>query len=136
MNQEFLIYDGEEQQSWEVVTVLPGVEIIPFQFTFGCNNIETIIMSDTVIRIEEMAFAGCKNLSFVRLSRNIEYIGESAFCDCTALTSIFIPPSCREIRYRAFENCFKLIILHVSRQTHLGDRVIERTTLIRHLHSK
>ncbi|GFH50294.1 hypothetical protein CTEN210_06770 [Chaetoceros tenuissimus] len=129
-NGEYLVYSEEEQNLWEAVIVLPGVEVIP-EFTFGCNNIETVIMNDTVKRIEEMAFAGCENLFFVRLSRNLEYIGDNAFCDCTALTSIFIPPLCREIGKWAFESCDQLIIFNVSRQTQIGENAIVRTALIK-----
>ena len=49
---EYLIYNNEERDSWEVIIILPGVEIIP-EGTFGnCENVETVIMSDTVQRIE------------------------------------------------------------------------------------
>ena len=34
-----LIYDKEERESWKVIIVLPGVELIPFH-TFDCINIE------------------------------------------------------------------------------------------------
>ena len=127
----FIGYKWGERRSWEVVIALPGVKMIPRCTFFDCKNVKAVIMSDTVIRIEEMAFAGCENLSYVRLSRNLEYIGDYAFIDCTALTSIFIPPSCREIKYGAFENCFKLIIFHVPRQTQISEQVIARTALIR-----
>ena len=130
-NGEYLIYSEEEQKSWEVVIVLPGVEVIPEDTFDDCENLETVIMSDTVIRIEDCAFAACENLSFVRLSRNLEYIGRNAFCDCSSLASIFIPPSCREIARVAFADCHKLIILRVPRQTQLGRNVIENTALIK-----
>ncbi|GFH50291.1 hypothetical protein CTEN210_06767 [Chaetoceros tenuissimus] len=131
-NEGWLIYDWEEQQSWEVLIVLPGVEVISRKFFSTCEKLETVIMADdSVETIEESAFAHCRSLKFVRLSRNLEFIGKGAFLHCTSLTSIFIPPSCREIDNEAFQYCSKLIIFNVSRQTQLGEHVIANTALIR-----
>ncbi|GFH50168.1 leucine-rich repeat domain-containing protein [Chaetoceros tenuissimus] len=128
-NEEYLIYDEEEQLSWEVVIVLPGVEEIP-EYTFmGCEKIETVIMSDSVRRIEREAFQYCESLKFVKLSRNLEYIGLNAFEDCEALSSIFIPPSCIEIGDEAFCGCSKLIIFCVPRHTMIGIKAIRGTEL-------
>ena len=57
-SRKFRIYNKEEMQSWQVIIVLPGVKVIPF-YTFGAcyhQNIETVIMADTVRRIEKSAF--------------------------------------------------------------------------------
>ncbi len=127
---EYLIYDQAEQKSWEVIIVLPGVEMIPEETFSSCEKLETVILSDTVIRIEREAFSGCNSLSFVKLSRSLEYIGGYAFFGCECLPSIFIPPSCQEIGTRAFLRCKKLIVLHVPHQTQLGEKVIDNTALI------
>ena len=126
---DFFIYDYEEKQSWEVIIVLPGVEVIPEHTFCNFHNVEAVIMNDSVKVIHDDAFNNCKSLSYVRLSRNLEYIGAWAF-NRTSLYSIFIPPSCREIGNWAFQGCEKLIILQVSQQTELGQNVIRRTALI------
>ena len=92
-------------------------------------NLETVIIADTVKRIQRWAFNVCWNLSYVRLSKNLQYIEYEAFSCCKSLGSIFIPPSCREIGYMAFE-CEKLIILRVPQHTNLGTQVIRWTALI------
>ena len=129
-NDEYLIYAQEEKESWEVIIVLPGVEVIPECALFNCFKVEAIIMSDTVTRIEASAFINCKSLSYVKLSRNLQYIGFNAFDECKSLSSIFIPPSCREISHVAFGGCTKLIILVVPPHTQLGENVIAETALI------
>ena len=96
-NREWLIYSKEERDSWEVIIVLPGVEIIRDENFSWCVNVKTVIMSEDVKRIEYGAFSSCRSLVFVKLSRNLEYIGELAFIYCLSLTSIFIPPSCTEM---------------------------------------
>mgnify|MGYP001305146542 CR=1 FL=1 len=106
-----LIYDWEERDSWEVIIILPGVEVIP-EFTFyDCDNVKTVIMNDSVRRIESLVFEDCYNLKFVKLSTNLEYIGHGAFNGCSSLASVNTPSSCREIGDYAFGSCTKLIIL-------------------------
>ncbi|GFH61912.1 hypothetical protein CTEN210_18388 [Chaetoceros tenuissimus] len=129
-NREHLIYNDEERQTWQVIIILPGVEVIPDHTFQECGNVKTVIMADTVRRIETDAFSQCYSLKFVKLSTNLEYIGASAFSFCECLTSIFIPPSCREIGTWAFYECKKLIILSVPQHTQLGEGVITDTALI------
>ena len=128
------IYNREERRTWEVIIVLPGVEVIPGLTFSYCENVKTIIMSDTVRRIEYSAFKWCRSLEYIKLSRNLEYIGRLAFETCCYLTSLFIPPSCREICRDAFKYCRSLIILSVPRDTQLGENVIHDTALIRKSH--
>ena len=130
-NEEYLIYDQDEQESWEVIIVLPGVEIIPEETFIELERIETVIMSDTVRRIEESSFSNCYSLVIVRLSRNLEYIGQFAFSNCHSLASIFIPLSCIEIRNWAFAGCKKLMILTVPQHTQLGEDIVGDTALFR-----
>ncbi|GFH57103.1 hypothetical protein CTEN210_13579 [Chaetoceros tenuissimus] len=129
-NEEYLIYSKEERDSWEVIIVLPGVEVIP-ECTFDHLNIEKVIMADTIRRIEYNAFFCCESLKFVQLSTSLEYIGRWAFGGCLSLISIFIPPSCREIDGRAFFGCRKLIILTIPRHTQLGENAIGNIALIK-----
>ena len=129
-NEEFLIYNEQEQESWQVIIVLPGVEVIPESTFADCFHIETVIMSDTVRRIEGQAFENCYSLVYIRLSTNLEYIGEMVFYCCESLPSIFIPPSCTEIGAEAFAHCEKLIIFHVPQHTRLAERVIYCTPIM------
>ncbi|GFH47104.1 hypothetical protein CTEN210_03579 [Chaetoceros tenuissimus] len=126
-----LIYDLEERDSWEIMIVLPGVEIIPEMSFSYCSKIKTVIMADSVQRIEDEAFMECCSLDFFRLSRNLEYIGEYAFLFCNSLTSIFIPPSCRQIGEEAFGWCAQLIILGLPQTTELGEGVFQKTKLMK-----
>ncbi|GFH57105.1 hypothetical protein CTEN210_13581 [Chaetoceros tenuissimus] len=126
-----LVYNEDERDSWEVLIVLPGVEVISERTFFHCKNVKVVIMADTVKRIEKVAFSGCWSLIYIKLSRNLEFIGKAAFNVCPSLTSIVIPPSCREIGERAFWGCHKLIILSIPRHTQLGHSVIGNTALSR-----
>ncbi|GFH50159.1 hypothetical protein CTEN210_06635 [Chaetoceros tenuissimus] len=123
-NGGWLIYDREELMSWEVIIVLPGVEVIPEETFVGADNVKTVIMADTVKRIGDQAFFGCQSLAFLKLSRNLEVIEESAFEECVSLTSIYVPQSCREIGNHAFAYCHELIIFNIPSHTLLGKNVI------------
>ena len=129
-----LVHNREERDSWEVIIVVPGVEIIPEQTFQFCWNVKVVIMADTVRIIEDDAFYRCESLKFVKLSTNLEYIGNFAFEDCKSLTAIFIPPTCREIRFHVFSGCEDLIIFHVPQITELGGNVIANTALIQASH--
>ncbi|GFH47152.1 hypothetical protein CTEN210_03627 [Chaetoceros tenuissimus] len=126
-----LIYDYKERDSWQVIIVLPGVEVIPDSTFSYCRNIETVVMADTVRRIEYKAFFDCRSLLFVKLSTNLEYIGFAAFWFCESLTSIFIPPSCREIDDWAFRFCRQLSIVGMSQQIQFGNVVFQQTLLLK-----
>ncbi|GFH44364.1 hypothetical protein CTEN210_00838 [Chaetoceros tenuissimus] len=126
---QFLIYDQRERWSWEVIIVLPGVEVIPFHTFEWCSGLKRVIMADSVRILGNRCFFNCWELAFVKLSRNLEQIVNGAFFNC-AFTSIFIPPSCQEICHQAFVGCKKLIILSVPRHARLGGKVITDTKLI------
>ena len=49
-------YDEEERKSWEVIIILPGHEVIPSWTFYEFINLKTVIMADTVKRIEDCAF--------------------------------------------------------------------------------
>ncbi|GFH61967.1 hypothetical protein CTEN210_18443 [Chaetoceros tenuissimus] len=126
---EFLIYDYAERLKWEVIIILPGVEVIPDWTLSHCIVAKVVIMADTVRRVEHHAFHHCPELVFIRLSRNLEYIGLVAFARCESLTSIFIPQSCVEIDFEAFWKCKRLITFSVPQHTRLGRSVIHETAL-------
>ncbi|GFH44378.1 leucine-rich repeat domain-containing protein [Chaetoceros tenuissimus] len=124
-------YKKEERQTWEVIIVLPGVEVIPEWTFWSCSNVETVIMADTVRRIESSAFSNCEKVAFVKLSTSLEYIGTFAFSTCATLTSIFIPPSCQEVDNVAFKDCSELMIFIVPLHTRFRRCVIANTALIK-----
>ncbi|GFH46245.1 hypothetical protein CTEN210_02719 [Chaetoceros tenuissimus] len=126
---EDLIYDYDERQTWQVIMILPGVKVIPQHAFYECGNVKTVIMADTVERVEMEAFYLCENLVNIKLSTRLEYIGERAFSFCWSLTSIFIPQSCREICNGAFHSCKKLIILIMPQNIQIGQDVISKTKL-------
>jgi len=115
------VYNWEIRQTWEVIIVLPGVEVIPEQTFQACWNVKTIIMSDTVTRIENEAFTKCVNLETIKLSRNLKYIGYRAFSFCRNIKTVVIPDAVKRIELCAFAYCLQLVYIKLSTKLeHIG----------------
>lgn len=114
-----LIYDIKEKNTWEMIVVMHGVQVIPDIYFLLLEKLETVIMADTVTRIEGGAFARCSFLAYVKLSRQLQFIGGYAFVECSSLASIFIPPSCQVIDRHVFSCCSKFLVFHVPSDTEL-----------------
>ena len=80
-------------------------EIIRAYAFFGFDNLETVVIDDSVLTVESSAFAGCPKLSSVRLPSNMEYLNQLVFSSCTSLTSITIPSGVTIIHPNAFMGC-------------------------------
>ncbi len=80
---------------------LPVTEIASQAF-FGCNNLRTVVIPDSITTIGSSAFAYCTKLSSVTLSENLTTIPYGIFGKCECLKSIEIPASVTTIAYGAF----------------------------------
>ena len=63
----------------------------------GNALLTTVVIPDSVTRIEQSAFQSCINLGSVRLSEKIEYMGGYAFGYCNNLQDVVIPKSLRSV---------------------------------------
>lgn len=72
------------------------------------QNLKKVTLPDSVTAIEAQAFAGCENLESVVLSNQIEEIGKEAFIQCKKLKEIKLPDSLKVIHESAFLGCSKL----------------------------
>ena len=67
------------------------------------------------------AFYGCADITSVKLGNSVEEIGAAAFSGCTGITSVTLPKSVKTIGANAFENCTGLKTLQIgSRVTSIG----------------
>ena len=74
---------------------------------FGCQS--SIIPSDgSVIAIGDRAFYGCKNMKSITVPDTVTNIGECAFADCSELESIYLPEKITSIGWGSFWACAKL----------------------------
>lgn len=105
----------------ETIDGLPVTEI--GEHVFGKdNNLQHVVIPDTVTRIEMGAFTACTNLQTVKMSENVEFIGNGAFWGCLSLTEITLPETLHTIDIWAFAFCHSLEHLDVPSSVRvLGD---------------
>ena len=77
-----------------------------------CMELTTIILPDTLTRIEKDAFEGCSKLRGLYIPQGVESIGENAFAGCVALEAICVPGSVEQIAERTFDDCASLLYIN------------------------
>ena len=85
---------------------LPVVKIAQLAF-LGADEMENLIIPDSVSSIGMRAFAECENLKYVQMSEGLTSIGECAFEKCTSLREISFPKTLEKISY----GCFILLVM-------------------------
>lgn len=79
-----------------------GIEIISNTYTNGRG---VITFNGEVTDISDMAFLACQNLQGLVIPESVTMIGEWAFAECWNLEGINIPDAVTEIRAGAFNRC-------------------------------
>ena len=77
---------------------------------FAYENITSVVIPDTVTKIDNYAFYACEQLKSVTLPDTLIHVGEYAFYDCTSLTSIEIPASVEYMGYGVFAYCKNITV--------------------------
>ncbi|MBR4845666.1 MAG: leucine-rich repeat domain-containing protein, partial [Bacteroidaceae bacterium] len=83
---------------------------------YGCRNLSSVTMPNSVVGIDERALSGCVSLTFVSISENATSIGYYAFSDCSNLSSITIPEATISIAEGAFCGCTSLTNLKIPQR--------------------
>ncbi len=100
---------------------------------YGCVNMASISLPNTLTEIGEWAFAGNRNhLKEISIPANVKIIGDHAFAGCLKLEKVAMASSgIKSIGTYAFENCYKLTDIQLPNTiTYLGDNVfVECTSL-------
>jgi hypothetical protein len=81
---------------------------------FMQSYVQSVIIPNSVVTIEDFAFNQCTELKTVKFSNYITTIGNGAFQDCESLTSIAIPNSVTSIGYNSFFSCGSLDTLIIG----------------------
>ncbi|MGN1130457.1 MAG: leucine-rich repeat protein [Ruminococcus sp.] len=73
---------------------------------FNCENLKSVVLSESVESINKSAFSGCSSLETIEMP-GVTKILDNAFYDCTSLKTIKMPVV-KKINSSAFENCTSL----------------------------
>lgn len=91
------------------------------------RKLKEVKLPESVIRIEDYAFAGCIDLERISLSRNTREIGTKAFSGCIALENVFMTQSLNSIGDYAFVACDKLELFDLNEKNiNMGESVFLR----------
>ncbi len=71
---------------------------------FSHSGLETIMVPENVVFMENSVFYGCVNLEFAYISTKINYIPEYTFCGCSSFVGITMSPNVEMIGEWAFHN--------------------------------
>ena len=75
---------------------------------YGCSNLNSVIIPESVTSILDNAFRACSGLISVNIPEGVTSIGQWAFLGCNKLTSVTIPISVTRIGKSAFYECSSL----------------------------
>ena len=90
------------------VSLPDSLEDIGSAAFYDCKGLTTVVIPANVYEISQSAFEGCSNLSKVTLQCNLWKIGAAVFRNCSSLTTINIPEQLETVGYNAFEGCTSL----------------------------
>lgn len=79
-------------------------EICDYAF-YGCNQLRSVSIPDSMTEIGSNAFDDCRALELVLLPDLLSNIGEQAFWGCSSLHTINIPRGLSAIKYQTFGAC-------------------------------
>jgi hypothetical protein len=81
---------------------------------FGCGQLASVALPETLTSIGENAFYGCTNLLTLTVPNSVANISNGAFSMCGALNSIAIPGSVKTIGTGVFDGCLNLNSITVA----------------------
>ena len=80
---------------------------------YGCNNLTSIILPNSITAIYGSAFYNCNKLTSIEIPNSVLTIGSYAFYNCSGMTSVNIGSSVTSIGEDAFYNCNKLTSIEI-----------------------
>ena len=81
---------------------------------YGCDNLTSVVIPDSVTAIDKHAFRDCSNITSLVIGNNVKSIGFAAFYSLKSLKSVTIPASVTFIDEAAFVGCQSLTSITVD----------------------
>lgn len=87
---------------------LEGVTSLRSYAFYGCENLETVALPDTLTSIGTYAFYNCTTLKNIELPEGLTSLGARCFMNCKALEKIVVPEGVTTIPTYCFNTCSNL----------------------------
>lgn len=88
----------------------------------GCSGLSEMNIPNSVTEIETYGFHGCSGLKKLTISNSLRQINTAVFQGCSSLTDLTIPNSVEEIGTEAFDSCSGLTEVSFSNSlTYIGN---------------
>ena len=102
---------------------------------WGCTNLTSVTIPNTVIIIQDGAFGDCSSLTEITIPNSVTNIGLNAFYNCSGLTEITIPNSVTSIGNLAFQRCSSLTSVTIPNSvTSIGSGAFSGCTSLTSVH--
>ena len=93
---------------------------------YSRHSLTSIIIPDSVTRIEQSAFNDCWGLTSIVIPENVTSVGEGAFYNCNSLTDIVIPENITSIEQYVFCECDGLTSIVIPNTVYsIGEKAFE-----------
>ena len=109
----FAFGDNKEITSFDELQYFTGLTSIGDDAFYGCSNLTSVTIPESVTSIGVEAFAHCYGLTSVTIPEGLTSVGDYAF-EYSGLTSITIPEGVTSIGDRAFALCSGLTGISVA----------------------
>jgi len=101
-----------EDHRIKTVVIEEGITELMYYAFYGCDNLTSVTMADSVKGLGEGTFQMCTSLKEISFSENFQYVGP-AFYGCSSLESVKLPRGIQIIYKNTFGRCPKLADLYI-----------------------
>ena len=108
------------------LTATTGLSILQSSAFYGCSNLSTIYLPNSITEIKSSAFQSCEGIKRIELPNNLRIIGVHAFDSCSSLKTIYIPENILYIEQEAFARCTSLETINIPK----GISTISKSTFL------
>lgn len=101
---------------------------------YGCGKLTSVTLNNTMVTIDDYAFANCKSLSHITIPSKITTLGKAAFANCNWFTSFTIGSGVESIGESCFSGMISLDSLVIpGNVTSIGNYAFSNCTRIKKL---
>lgn len=82
-------------------------------YAFASCGLETIKLSDNLVKMWSSAFTNCSNLRYITIPGGVKVVEDCMFDNCPQLERVVLAEGIEKIEYRAFANCKNLVSIRI-----------------------